>query len=53
MKKRKKKPPFVPRIVNGPPVCVKCGTKVFLMTSKKKFKCVLCRDERTERDQED
>ena len=53
MKKRKKKPPFVPRIVNGTPVCVKCGTKVFLMTGEKKFKCVLCRDERLDRGREE
>ena len=41
MKKKKKKPPFVPRIVSGPPHC-KCGTHVAKMISETKFKCVLC-----------
>ena len=49
MNKKKKK--FVPKYVYGPPVCRKCGTKVFLMTGKHKFKCVLCRDERVEKPQ--
>jgi DNA-directed RNA polymerase subunit RPC12/RpoP len=33
----------------GPPVCKQCGTKVFLMMSKTKFKCVLCRAVKTEK----
>jgi hypothetical protein len=41
MSKRKKKPPFVPRIVSGYPHC-KCGTKLAKMISETKFKCVLC-----------
>ena len=41
MKKKKKKPPFVPKIVSGPPHC-KCGTHVAKMISETKFKCVLC-----------
>lgn len=39
------------KVVYGPPVCRKCGTKVFTMTGKNKFKCVLCRDERVEKNQ--
>ena len=41
MKKKEKKSP--PRAVIGSP-CKNCGTKVYLMISKKKFKCVLCRE---------
>jgi tRNA(Ile2) C34 agmatinyltransferase TiaS len=47
MKKKKQK--FVPKYVYGPPVCKKCGTKVFLMTGKHRFKCVLCRHESVEK----
>lgn len=45
----KKKQKFVSRYVIDDQVCKQCGTKVFLMMTKHKYKCVLCRDVKTER----
>jgi ribosomal protein S27AE len=47
----KKKEKFVSRYVIDDQVCKQCGTKVFLMISKTKFKCVLCRSVKTEKRQ--
>ena len=47
----KKNEKYIGKVVYGPPVCRKCGTEVFVMTGKNRFKCVLCRDERTEKSQ--
>ena len=47
MKEKKKK--FQERVVIDSNVCKNCGTKIFIMMTKTKFKCVLCRSVRTER----
>ena len=37
------------KVVIDSNVCKMCGTKVFIMMTKTKFKCVLCRNVKTER----
>ena len=38
-----------PKVVYDSKVCERCGTKVFLMMGKNKYKCVLCRAVKTEK----
>jgi ribosomal protein S27AE len=38
-----------PKVVYDSNVCKRCGTKVFLMIGKNKYKCVLCRAVKTEK----